>query len=214
MECIYLIRHNKTGLHKIGMTENWSRRSKELKIGAVTTLVKIIECKDARKWEKVLHVMFKHKRIPQSEWFTIEAEDAIPKMNWIAALTNKNMIIGNWKQAQAGHYYRRRRSKSGNWYTEQKSFGSMKYEQEIILESRINTALTERENIARKEPGYWATKENPNKVEWLPKDPTYKKSKEFLVLSIILFIIALISNQPIFILPALFTLILHFNANK
>ena len=31
---------------------------------------------------------------------------------------NQKMIIGNWHLAEAGHYYRRRKSRYENWYTE------------------------------------------------------------------------------------------------
>tara|TARA_E500000178_G_C16650847_1_gene586329 strand:+ start:379 stop:624 length:246 start_codon:yes stop_codon:yes gene_type:complete len=51
-------------------------------------------CSDARKWEKVLHSMFKHKRLPQSEWFDIAEEEALPKINWLAAQTNQSMVVG------------------------------------------------------------------------------------------------------------------------
>ena len=63
MECVYLIRDKQSGLHKIGMTKNWERRSKELKVGSITAKVRIVPCRNSEKWEKVLHAMFKQKRL-------------------------------------------------------------------------------------------------------------------------------------------------------
>lgn len=202
MECVYLIRHNETGLHKIGMTADWVRRSRELKVGQVTTEVRIVRCRDAQKWEKVLHSMFKHKRIPQSEWFRISAEEAIPKMEWLAAKTNQSMIVGNWQQAKAGHYYRRRRSSSGNWYTETKSAMALQQEAERRLTLSISSAVQERTRLARKEAGYWATKNDPSKIEWAPKDPTYNESGGWMMLVVASVILAAVSSQPVFLIIA------------
>lgn len=54
MECVYLIRDNETGLHKIGMSNNWDRRAKQLQVGKTTTKVQVVNCKNAEKWERVL----------------------------------------------------------------------------------------------------------------------------------------------------------------
>ena len=151
-ETIYLIKHDESGLYKIGMTANWSRRSRELKVGVSTRQVKIISCQNARKWEKVLHSMFKHKRLPQSEWFKISEADAISKMNWLASQTYQRMVVGNWQQAEAGHWYRRRKSSNGYWYTETKSSAQMKAQLEQQLNSTISYAET---SALRKARGAW-----------------------------------------------------------
>ncbi len=196
--CVYLICHNETGLHKIGMTSNWERRSRELKVGTDTTKVRVVDCKNAEKWERVLHGMFKHKRIPQSEWFTISAEDAIPKMQWLANTTNQKMIIGLWKQSQAGHYYRRRRSSAGNWYTEQKTAFELQQEEFKELEIFIEKSKSKKLQEARKEPGYWPTKKNPAELEWAEKDPTYNPNLgcliSFIIIVILIFILIYIMH--------------------
>ena len=117
--------------------------------------------------------MFKHKRIPQSEWFRITAEEAIPKMEWLASQTNQRMVIGNWQQAEAGHYYRRRKSSYGNWYTETKSAAQYRSDLNAQLEKTISYAEKEQSRSARVEPGFWPTKEDKSKVEWAEKDPTF-----------------------------------------
>lgn len=174
MECVYLIRHNETNLLKIGMTTNWEQRSRRLEVGRTTTKIMTVPCKDSGKWERVLHTMFKHKRLPQSEWFKITEEEAISKMNWLASKTNQRMIVGDWKRAAAGNYYRRRKSSSGNWYTEQKSAPEMKLMHDLAVDSAVRSTEQSQLKEIRKEPGFWPTKENPEVVKWQEKDPTYR----------------------------------------
>ncbi len=185
-ECVYLIRDNATGLHKIGMSTNWERRARQLQVGITTTKVRVVACKNAGQWERVLHAMFKHKRIPQSEWFRITAEEAIPKMEWLAMKTNQKIVIGNWKQAQDGHYYRRRKSGSGNWYTEQKDSYQIQKEECRQLELIISNTERVKLQQARREPGYWPTREDRTKVEWTEKDPTYTSVNGWVVVVVIL----------------------------
>lgn len=197
MEGVYLIKDKQSGLHKIGMTTNWPSRKRQLQVGPITTEIKFVQCRDSRKWERVLHNMFKHKRLPQSEWFRITEEEAIPKMNWLASQTTQNMIIGGWKIAAAGNYYRRRKSSSGNWYTEQKSAHDMRREQEQILESRIRYQEAQVTTEARREAGYWPTKADPNKIEWQPSDPTRQQFNIWIPIAILLglFLLANIGNN-------------------
>ena len=84
------------------------------------------------------------------------------------------MPIGGCRQAEAGHYYRRRRSSSGNWYTEQKSAYEIKRIRETAVEAAAQSAERIQLQETRKEPGYWPKKENPSIVEWQEKDPTYR----------------------------------------
>jgi len=207
MECVYLIRDNETGLHKIGMSTNWERRARQLQVGVTTTKVRIVACKNAEKWERVLHAMFKHKRIPQSEWFRITAEEAIPKMEWLVMKTNQRIVIGNWKQAQDGHYFRRRKSGSGNWYTEQKTSSEIQQEVSRKLEFIINHSEKEKIQKARSEPGYWPTREDRTKVEWAEKDPTYNPVSGWIILVIISVVLAVLFQQPMFLIIAVAAII-------
>ena len=156
------------------MTTNWERRARQLQVGSSTTKVMTVPCKDSGKWERVLHALFTQNSLPQSEWFKISEEDAISKMKWLASQTNQRMMIGDWKQAQAGNYYRRRKSSSGNWYTEQKSAHELNRMRDLALETAVKSAEDIQTKQSRKEPGYWPTKENPSKIEWQEKDPTYQ----------------------------------------
>ena len=194
MEGVYLIKDNESGLHKIGMTTNWNSRQRALRVGTVTTKIRFVQCKDAGKWEKVLHAMFRHKRIPQSEWFRITEEEAIPKMNWLANKTNQPMLIGNWQQAQAGHYYRRRRSASGNWYTEQQSATSLRAQHQQRIDSIIQYETNRLERETRKEPGFWPTKEDPSKIEWQKGDPTRPQYNPWVFVAVLLGFILLVNT--------------------
>lgn len=69
-----MIRHLDTGLHKIGITNDWYRRQKELEVGTKTQPVHVVRVNDARQIESFLHRRFKAKRMPQSEWFQLSEE--------------------------------------------------------------------------------------------------------------------------------------------
>jgi hypothetical protein len=174
-ECVYLIRDNESGLHKIGMTTNWARRSRELQVGGSTTAVRTVPCSDALKWEKVLHAQFRHKRLPQSEWFRITEDEALPKMQWLvqqlaSAREQSRFVVGSWKRAQAGHYYRRRKSSSGHWYTETKTWGQIEEDRQRYLLGRAVAAERQVAKQARQEPGYWPV-QGSDDVQWQDKDP-------------------------------------------
>ena len=174
-ECVYLIRDDQTGLHKIGMTGNWARRSRELQVGRGCTAVRLVACPDAQKWERVLHAQFRHKRLPQSEWFRITEDEALPKMQWLVeklAWTRhrSGMIVGSWKRAQAGHFYRRRKSSNGHWYTETKT--SEQIEQDRQQWVAAEAVAVERMALrqSREEPGFWPVPGGDD-VQWQERDP-------------------------------------------
>lgn len=201
MECIYLIRHNSTGLHKIGMTTNWDRRKNELRVGSVTTLIRVVECQNARKWERVLHAMFEHERLPQSEWFRIDASDAIPKMEWLSQQTTQPpIIIGNWTQAQDGHWYRRRRSRSGNWYTEQRDNAMMQLSIARELDSRVEQIEKEWKEKARRTKPSTVASSDPAKVLWQAGSPT-SSTKGWGAFPLIAGIIGLVVASGVFQAP-------------
>ena len=134
---IYLIRHERTGLYKIGMTSRWGQRSKALEVGKTTRLIKKIECQNHQKWERVLHKMFAEGRLAGSEYFELDAGEAIRKLEWVSATANEThqMVIGKWKNGANG-LYRRRKSKNGYWYTQKPS----QYEKDYYLNSRVEAA--------------------------------------------------------------------------
>jgi hypothetical protein len=66
---IYVIRSNELSAHKIGVTNNWSQRKRQLEVGIKAEPVHVVRVHDAGKLETFLHRRFKAKRLPQSEWF-------------------------------------------------------------------------------------------------------------------------------------------------
>jgi Meiotically up-regulated gene 113 len=70
---IYLIRSLLIDGHKIGITQNWSRRSRELDVGAKATEVLVETVPLPKALELALHRRFRKERIPQSEYFALSA---------------------------------------------------------------------------------------------------------------------------------------------
>jgi Meiotically up-regulated gene 113 len=192
-ECVYVIRDDATGLHKIGMTANWARRSKELQVGKTTTAVRLVRCPDAMKWERVLHAQFKHKRIPQSEWFRVTEEEVMPKVLWLlkrvaGGQASARMIVGQWRQAQAGHYYRRRRSSYGNWYTQTKSTVELQQEAAREIDRAASRAVDDARWESRAEAGFWPATDGSEGLQWADQDPTLNRDKFLIGLQAFLFL--------------------------
>lgn len=74
---IYLIRCDQNGLHKIGITNNWAQRRRQLRVGETTTQVHVVRVNKAEQLERYLHRRFSEKRLPQSEWFSLDSEDLV-----------------------------------------------------------------------------------------------------------------------------------------
>ena len=73
--CCYAIQHTKTGLVKIGCTQQWEQRKGSLKVGTECTLITLWQSCDYRFKEAELHDKLKEYRLPASEWFFCAPED-------------------------------------------------------------------------------------------------------------------------------------------
>lgn len=71
---VYVLRHQKSGVYKIGMTTQMVGRMKALRVEADTELVSKIKSKNPRRLESFLHARYKQQRLPQSEWFSLDHE--------------------------------------------------------------------------------------------------------------------------------------------
>jgi predicted GIY-YIG superfamily endonuclease len=80
---IYLI-SNQAGLHKIGITQDWARRSRELEVGSKTTAVLTATVIRPKALELALHRRHKAERLPQTEWFRLTAK----QLNEVIAVIN------------------------------------------------------------------------------------------------------------------------------
>ena len=69
---VYRIRHKRSGMIKIGISDNWERRARELKVGVTTEVLNLQTCESiaaAAAVEKQAHKLLDSYRLPQSEWF-------------------------------------------------------------------------------------------------------------------------------------------------
>lgn len=71
---VYVIRDESSGLHKIGITLVWQRRSRQLNIGTKTRAVCIVRAISPGEIERMLHQRYKSLRLPQSEWFNLQPQ--------------------------------------------------------------------------------------------------------------------------------------------
>lgn len=84
---VYFVRNE--DIHKIGITENLLRRMKELKPDEILNSVR---CINYQEIEKKMHAHFKGKRIPQTEYFRLnaaEVEEAHALMTQMANFTER-----------------------------------------------------------------------------------------------------------------------------
>lgn len=70
---IYLIRSLLIDGHKIGITQNWTRRSRELEVGTKAAEVLVETVPLPKALELALHRRFRKERIPQTEYFALSA---------------------------------------------------------------------------------------------------------------------------------------------
>lgn len=76
---VYRIRHQQSGMIKIGISDNWERRARELKVGDSTELLGLTDFDsfdEAATVEKQAHKLLDSNRLPQSEWFCISEKVA------------------------------------------------------------------------------------------------------------------------------------------
>lgn len=68
---VYLIRCQQSGLHKIGITGKWGQRSRQLRVGSKTSVVRVVRVSDGPALEKRLHKRYDAVRVPQTEYFQL-----------------------------------------------------------------------------------------------------------------------------------------------
>ena len=67
---VYFVRNDE--IYKIGITDNLLRRMKELKPDEILNSVR---CRNYQELEKKMHAHFKNRRIPQTEYFRLDAAE-------------------------------------------------------------------------------------------------------------------------------------------
>lgn len=105
---------------KLGMTNNWERRFKQLKIGHLAVEEVVIETEHARAVEKAHHELMAGRRLPQSEWFILHGD------------THKNSVIASLKEAERAEARKRRKKDAQIEAKLQKIFGLPPTRQELF----------------------------------------------------------------------------------
>ena len=72
---IYLLKNELLGGYKIGITTSPKIRFKQLAVGTKSKLIGYWEHAAYRELEKYFHKVYKEVRVPQSEWFDLQASD-------------------------------------------------------------------------------------------------------------------------------------------
>ena len=70
---VFVVRSNTNGFHKIGVTKDWGRSSKQLQVGQQTTQIHTVWVNNALQIERYLQRRFRAKRVPHSDWFALDA---------------------------------------------------------------------------------------------------------------------------------------------
>lgn len=74
---VYVIQDLGTGLYKIGRTTNMNRRMRELGVGRSARLVTSKQVRDANAVERAAHQRYRAYRLPQTEYFKLDAPPEI-----------------------------------------------------------------------------------------------------------------------------------------
>ena len=83
---VYVLRSNVLGGYKVGITTSPTSRFKALAVGTKADLVGYWQCPYYRELEKQLHKEYTAQRVPQSEWFDLDAEQLQEVITKIASL--------------------------------------------------------------------------------------------------------------------------------
>ena len=105
---------------KLGMTSNWERRFKQLKIGHLAVEEVVIETEHARAVEKAHHELMAGRRLPQSEWFILHGD------------THKNSVIASLKEVEREEARKRRKKDARIEAKLQKIFGPPPTREELF----------------------------------------------------------------------------------
>ena len=81
--------------YKIGITTNLDARMKQLEVPEKASIVGHWQSKDYTVLERLLHSMYKEKRVPQSEWFLINEQELQPALHLLN--TTAKCLIDNSK---------------------------------------------------------------------------------------------------------------------
>ena len=88
--------------YKIGITTNLDARMKQLEVPEKASIIGHWQSKDYTVLERLLHSMYKEKRVPQSEWFLINEQELQPALHLLN--TTAKCLIDNSKPIELKPY--------------------------------------------------------------------------------------------------------------
>ena len=69
---VYVIKSIQGDTYKVGFTRNWHKRRRQLEVGKKTQEIRVFVTRDPYDVEKTIHRIWDWRRLPQSEWFTLD----------------------------------------------------------------------------------------------------------------------------------------------
>ena len=92
---IYFIRF-KPSLYKIGITVDWERRSKELKVGSVCKAIKVRRVKNPGRLEKIILQKYDKCNLPGSEYLQLNSEQVKDIKEIISDKSEYKQVFKDW----------------------------------------------------------------------------------------------------------------------
>lgn len=80
---LYVLKDLQIGGYKIGISRTINDRLKTLKVGTKCDVVGLWDSPNYTDLERILHNMYKHCRIPQSEWFALKNDELYDLCDWL-----------------------------------------------------------------------------------------------------------------------------------
>ena len=103
---IYFLKSNLLGGYKIGITTAPASRFKALAVGTKATLIGYWKLDAYRELEKQLHKEYATKRVPQSEWFDLDAGEIREVIQKIASISTVEFLMPEFAQSFVGPQYK------------------------------------------------------------------------------------------------------------
>ena len=103
---IYFLKSNLLGGYKIGITTSPASRFKALAVGTKAKLIGYWKLDAYRELEKQLHKEYAAKRVPQSEWFDLDADEIREVIQKIASISDVEYLLPEFAQSFVGPQYK------------------------------------------------------------------------------------------------------------
>ena len=103
---IYFLKSTLLGGYKIGITTNPASRFKALAVGTKAKLIGYWKLDAYRELEKQLHTEYKAERVPQSEWFDLDATQIQDVIQKISSISDVEFLLPEFAQPFTGPQYR------------------------------------------------------------------------------------------------------------